>query len=766
MKRLKRILFLLILVPFCFSFASCKDKSDTDDNGGSNNNNENVSTESFSVAYDYNLPEKYDFLLTDFSVENIDLGDTVELATIPDEILAPHFIGWFDSQDNLVSESVSSNTSKTINLKGKWNEESIEKFYYTKGMTFEIEDSKALISGFSGNNSKIVLPNTYVSGLVEYPVAGINDSVFKDSNIQDLIINADSISIGVESFKNTNIKEFDFSIVTKVGNSAFENTKISNVEFSSELTFVGSAAFKNCGFLTNVDFADLSIDVSYEAFSGCYGLETISKAKNILNIGEKAFAGCVALSNTNFLNECEDLEIIGANAFLNCVNIESAKIPESVFYIDNPFEGCDKLENLTLSRTYAETENGSDNIVKHIGNVGDTLKTITFVGTTETVIPTRYFSDLSELETFVMCDSILYVRSNAFNNCAKLKNVTLSNNLVLDQFSSNAFITTKYLTDMVEPLIYKNTIIYVPQNIVAEYAIPDGVSKINDLAFLSINNLKKITIPASVDYIGEGAFKNCENLEEVIFEENNTITKIGNSAFFECRKLNKINLSNLTALSEIGSESFKFTAFTSFSIPSSISTIGPGAFMYVPLTEFVVTGTGGKLHVDNGVLYEDVSVSGTGDDLKLLAYPSKKSDSMFVVPDVVSEIGLFAFIGASELEYIYFANASMNFEPLRNSIYNSFEDSHTILRQESTLEIEELGMEIANRLTSGCDWDYENQIVEFSFEEGQEPETGLYFIKYYDDPKYSIAIFRYINAGESSGIVAGSLKIIEKVFNS
>ena len=69
----------------------------------------------------------------------------------------------------------------------------------------------------------------------------------------------------------------------------------------------------------------------------------------------------------------------------------------------------------------------------------------------------------------------------------------MSNNLVLEEFSSNAFITTKYLNDMVEPLIYKNSIIYVPENIVADYAIPQGVTKINDYAFISIDNLSLVS---------------------------------------------------------------------------------------------------------------------------------------------------------------------------------------------------------------------------------------------------------------------------------
>ena len=765
MKNFKKLLFLLLIVPFCFSFISCKDKSDSDDNGGGNSNkNENVSTECFAVDYDYNLPEKYDFLLTDFTVNNIDLGDTVDLATIPDENLAPHFEGWFDSQDNKVTDSVTSATVKTIKLKGKWNEEAIEKYYYSEGLTFDIDNTNALISGFSSLNTKIVLPNVYVKDSVEYPVVGIKDSVFKDSAIQELIVNADELSVGDESFKNSNVVNFDFSIVKEIGESAFENTKISEIKFCDELTSIGNAAFRDCKSLINVDFSEIETIVPIEAFKGCESLSSIFKAENILSIQTEAFSECVSLTNTNFLKECADLEIIETNAFLNCVNIESAIIPECVIYIDNPFEGCEKLSDVTLARTFTEDESGSDNIVKHLGDVGDTLKSIKFIGTSATLIPTRYFSDLFELETFVMSDSFLYVRSNAFNNCSKLKNITLSNNLVVDELSSNAFITTKYLNDMVEPLIYKNSIIYVPENIISDYAIPAGVTKINDYAFYSLDNLEKISIPSSVDYIGAGAFKECRNLKEVVFEENNKITKIGNSAFYDCEKLDKINISNLTALAELGTESFKNTNFTTFTIPATVETVGAGSFMYTPITKFAISGTGGKLLIVDDILYMDISESGTGDKLKLLAYPNKKADDIFIVPNNVEEIGIFAFIGANELNYIYFETANVEIEQIRESVFNSFEDSHVILMQDSSLVIDEPGLSIATILTHGCEWDYTNQTV--IIEEGNEPESGLYFIKYYDEPNYSIAIFEYKKDGDNSGIVPNSLVKIEKILNS
>lgn len=769
MKRLKNFMFLLILIPICFSFISCKKASDDDNGEETSPSTPEIPTESFSVAYDYNLPEKYDFLLTDFTDSNNKLGSSVNVATISDENLSPYFLGWYDSSDNEVTGSVTSSTVTTINLKGKWNEESIEKYYYTTGLTFSIDNNNATVSNFAGSTNNIVIPNVYVYNSVEYAVNAIGDSVFEGLSIQNLIINANSISVGKSTFKNSSIHEFDFSIVTKIGDSAFENTKVPTIVFSSNLTHIGNSVFNGCKELTAVNFSNLEIDIPLQMFNDCEKLATIENAKNILSIGQNSFAGCIALKDTNFLSECTKIESIGKNAFLNCVNIESAVIPESVITISVPFEGCSKLNSLKLSRTYATEFNGSDNIVKHVGNIASSLKIIELEGNSTSRILMNYFSNLTELETFVMSNSVRYIEMNAFSNCKKLKNITLSENIVLEDFTYYAFSNTKYLDDMTEPLIYKNSIIYVPQTLVSEYSIPSGVTKINDYAFSSRNTLVKITIPASVEDIGESAFSNCNNLKEVFFEENNSLTTIKQLTFAFCRNLDTINLTNLKALSKINTESFKYTAFTKFVIPSTVSDIGKGVFINMPVTEFEISGSGGKFLVkDDGVLYKDISESGTGDELKLMAYPKCKEGRLFVVPNEVKEIAVFAFVGiernANMLRYVYFKNDDIEFEELRSSTYNTFEDSLVVLKEKENFEIPEVGISVCQKLDSGCGWDFETNTVVFdvNFSEG----SGYYFIKFFDDPKFSLAIFEYKSDGDNSGIVDGSLVVLEKIFDN
>ena len=93
MKKIIRILVLILMIPICFAFTSCKKNTDTSPNNNQvetnkpNQNEDIVVPETFAVSYDYNLPEKYDFLLNDFTDSNHILGSSVSVVSIFDENL-------------------------------------------------------------------------------------------------------------------------------------------------------------------------------------------------------------------------------------------------------------------------------------------------------------------------------------------------------------------------------------------------------------------------------------------------------------------------------------------------------------------------------------------------------------------------------------------------------------------------------------------------------------------------------------------------------
>ena len=97
-----------------------------------------------------------------------------------------------------------------------------------------------------------------------------------------------------------------------------------------------------------------------------------------------------------------------------------------------------------------------------------------------------------------------------------------------------------------------STLIQYPPGRTGNYSIPDGVIRIEDVAFSTCWGLASVLIPASVTSIGDGAFSGCAGLTRVVVP--NGITDIGEEAFSECTGLTSVVIPQ-TATS-IGSYAF------------------------------------------------------------------------------------------------------------------------------------------------------------------------------------------------------------------
>ena len=149
-----------------------------------------------------------------------------------------------------------------------------------------------------------------------------------------------------------------------------------------------------------------------------------------------------------------------------------------------------------------------------------------------------------------------------------------------------------------------------------------GLNSIGDYEFFNCHGLTSIEIPNSVISIGIGAFRNCSSMARMVVESGNTVydsrgncnsiiktstnelvagckttvipdsvTSIGNDAFYFCSGLTSIEIPN-TVIS-IGSLAFEgCTGLTSIEIPNSVTSIERGAFWGCSnLTDIVMLGT-------------------------------------------------------------------------------------------------------------------------------------------------------------------------------
>ena len=250
---------------------------------------------------------------------------------------------------------------------------------------------------------------------------------------------------------------------------------------------------------------------------------------------------------------------------------------------------------------------------------------------------------------------------DAFRDCSGLTSVTIPNSVT--SIGDFAFYYCCSLTSV---------------------TIPNSVTSIGEYAFYCCSGLTSVTIPNSVTSINRTAFIGCSKLIDINVEidntkyasENgvlfnkektnllrypagksgttyiiqNTVTSIGDYAFYGCRGLTTITIGN--SVTDIGYEAFSYcSGLTSVTIPNSVTSIRNSAFINCSkLKDINVEIDNTKYASENGVLFN-------AEKTNLLCYPAGKPGTTYIIQNTVTSIGDYAFYGCSGFTSITIPNS-------------------------------------------------------------------------------------------------------------
>ena len=141
--------------------------------------------------------------------------------------------------------------------------------------------------------------------------------------------------------------------------------------------------------------------------------------------------------------------------------------------------------------------------------------------------------------------------------------------------------------------------------------------------------LKSVSIPNTVTEIGDCAFYLCTNLSNLRFMSGSSLTTIGEYAFFCCRSLTKLVIPAGTVA--IGKSAFDGDgALTSLTIPDSVTNIGDAAFSLGDLRSLTIPG---DLDTRDWLFYSTLeSVTFTGS--KIIGQPHHGANNSHVYADL------------------------------------------------------------------------------------------------------------------------------------
>ena len=142
---------------------------------------------------------------------------------------------------------------------------------------------------------------------------------------------------------------------------------------------------------------------------------------------------------------------------------------------------------------------------------------------------------------------------------------------------------------------------YYPASLVAEVELPNTITRIGNDAFYKCDELISINIPKSVTYIGYDAFANT-GLTSI--EIPNSVTEIMRASFGGCEHLTSVKLPNTIVC--IGDGAFEdCTSLTDFEIPESVEYLGWYVFLRSnALKTLVCRPTTPPAKSPNGIYYD------------------------------------------------------------------------------------------------------------------------------------------------------------------
>lgn len=593
---------------------------------------------------------------------------------------------------------------------------------------------------------------TYITSLYLYQMPEYGDVVVDDANGNKLTYHYDSADSpatfkGISSYSTDAEKAGHIiiadkvtdllgneHIVTAIGNSPSNRSKIKSVVFGKNITTLGQNAFNNCDSLLTLDIPETITELGTYCFAYCDNLTSIRFAENsnITTIPNYAFYDCENLAEIEFGKNLTSIYnswyVFGSSYKLEKLVFPGVQypfqmdysLPSNVIifvhpdmyeeYTGNDFTKDYRIVKIGDTTTFAVTTE-ADKRLNAVISTTDATKAmeLTITGPingTDVKYLHESFPVLQKLNlknawiveggdnyprydvsdngtatpntwsgTWATANNV--VGDYMFYNMPMLKHITLPDGVVtIGEYALSGYNGNQHLqrVDMPEGLTTIGNYAFYYNQAMVQADIPSTVTSIGESAFYYCQKLNSVTIPAGVTAIEQYTFYDCDGLTTVTLPEN--LTRIGYRAFYDCDNLSDIALS--AKLETIGNDAFCSCEklATAFSFPATLKTIGNNAFYNCQLIPSVTFAEGLET-VGNGAFYqcnhiEEAVLPQSLTSLGEQAFKYCRKLREFTFPANIKEVPQYVLQGCDSLHKVTLAEGTTKI------YYGAFDDCYKL----------------------------------------------------------------------------------------
>lgn len=424
--------------------------------------------------------------------------------------------------------------------------------------------------------------------------------------------------------------------ITTIGDDAFSyNTSLTSIKIPNTVTTIGKRAFYGCTNLTSIEIPDSVTYIGDYCFWNCNRLQKIKLSKKIQTINQGLLEGCSSLTEIEIP---EGVESIGYAAFKSCDKLTTITLPASLTYITG--SALTRLSRLTE----VKVADGNNSFKFENGILlskdGKTMY-MALLTLTEINVPNGVVSIIgdglsgSSATKIILPDTVSSNFGGAvFNGMNKLTTIELSGtskNLKLVDGNLYSYDGKRFIKYMGSSKNFT-----VPEGVetllsgcitksMTTLNLPSTLKVIEGWSLTGMSGVKLLNIPASVTTMytysfhdntklrvaeGNATYKSIDDVlilnkagTKVIMASRNattynipnTVTEIGQNAFYYCNKMTSINIPD--SVTTIGAKAFySCSSLKEITIPQSVTSIGANAFEYCEnLTAINIKGTANRI---------------------------------------------------------------------------------------------------------------------------------------------------------------------------